>query len=279
MSAFDIGIGIVGHEVLTFAWLLCALVLLKFQGVRLLNCCELIHELVYERLWRRITTCPRMPTCPCLWIVFAVCSFLSLTWGVGSGFIIIGPPSSWLGAFESFPLIFFMVAFFEESFFRGILIRRPTERGRGMMRGVSWSSLDGVPMGGMDPRLAEDFASPSSVQEEVQKEVALLIRSKSMQSEDYRRLWAPVPPRPPLAEMLANASIFVVYHLGVFHSAHTFQDWRFLVCVSLCGLCCFELLIRTQSIWPSVLAHGLLTWSWLAFGGGDCDLHTPGCKQ
>jgi len=279
MSAFDIGVGAVGHEVLTFAWLFCALVLLKIQGVHILSCRELFSELFCERLFCRIKTLPRLPACPCLWCIFIISSLLSLIWGVGSGVVIIGPPSSWLGAFEAFPVVLFMVAFFEESVFRGLLVRRPTARGRGLMRGASWCTPEGVSLGSIGGPLIEDsMQRETSLQEQMQREVSLMIQPSIPQPEDSRRICAPVPPRPPLTEMLANAAIFVVYHLGVFHPERIFQDWRFLVDVALCAFCCFELLVRTQSIWPSVLAHGLFTWFWLSFGGGDCDLNTPGCN-
>lgn len=83
------------------------------------------------------------------------------------------------------------------------------------------------------------------------------------------------PSRPLWYESVGNVVIFTLYHMGDWHPSAVFQDWRFLVDVIIVGACCQELLIRTQSLWPSVAFHCVMTWVWLNFGGGMAEVTKP----
>ena len=49
----------------------------------------------------------------------------------------------------------------------------------------------------------------------------------------------------------------------------TFQDYRFLVLVSLLGIVCTLTYLRVQTIWPCILFHWIVVVFWIMFLGGE----------
>ena len=66
--------------------------------------------------------------------------------------------------------------------------------------------------------------------------------------------------------------IFVAWHIFeamvLLPGATLFLRPVFLLCAGILGTGCVLMRCRTGSIWPAVLLHGLLVWTWQVFFGG-----------
>ncbi|MFT4073944.1 MAG: CPBP family glutamic-type intramembrane protease [Asticcacaulis sp.] len=70
--------------------------------------------------------------------------------------------------------------------------------------------------------------------------------------------------------VLAFTAWHVVEALFILPGAHLFMTPAFLLCAGLLGLGCALIRYRTGSIWPAVILHALLVWTWqTGFGGPD----------
>ncbi len=70
----------------------------------------------------------------------------------------------------------------------------------------------------------------------------------------------------------AAVLVFMAWHvveaLFILPGAHQFLTPAFLACAGMLGLGCALMRYRTGSIWPAVILHGLLVWTWQVFFGG-----------
>jgi len=67
--------------------------------------------------------------------------------------------------------------------------------------------------------------------------------------------------------MLISTAIFVAIHpLNAYFFMpsyfEVFSDWRFLIAVAILGFYCAVLLVRTKSIYPSILTHYAMVMAW-----------------
>jgi predicted Abi (CAAX) family protease len=77
--------------------------------------------------------------------------------------------------------------------------------------------------------------------------------------------------RPILWSALAIV-VFVIWHvfeaLVLLPGARLFLQPLFLLCAGILGKGCALMRYRTGSLWPAVILHGLLVWTWQVFFGG-----------
>lgn len=70
----------------------------------------------------------------------------------------------------------------------------------------------------------------------------------------------------------AAVLVFMAWHVVeaffILPGAHMFLTPAFLTCAGVLGLGGAFMRYRTGSIWPAVILHGLLVWSWQVFFGG-----------
>ncbi len=78
--------------------------------------------------------------------------------------------------------------------------------------------------------------------------------------------------RRPILWISLATLVFVAWHifeaLVLLPGATLFLKPVFLMCVGILGTGCALMRYRTGSIWPAVLLHGLLVWTWQVFFGG-----------
>lgn len=97
-----------------------------------------------------------------------------------------------------------------------------------------------------------------------------LIRQPCVQEDQYLAIGTVCSKRPPVKEQIANIAIFVFYHLGIGHEQPAYRSPQFLVLLVFAAWTFQEVLIRTESLWPSVLLHWIEVWIWVSFlGGGE----------
>mmetsp|Transcript_46584 Transcript_46584/g.81059 ORF Transcript_46584/g.81059 Transcript_46584/m.81059 type:complete len:135 (+) Transcript_46584:3-407(+) len=105
--------------------------------------------------------------------------------------------------------------------------------------------------------------------EEILFRGCLVRSSPAVQEDAYLAIGTGSSKRPPLKEQIANLAIFVLYHFGLGHEQPVYMDPEFLVILVIGGWSFQEALIRTGSIWPSVVIHWLAVWIWITFQGGE----------
>ena len=60
--------------------------------------------------------------------------------------------------------------------------------------------------------------------------------------------------------------IFLFYHLDAMHANNAlFRDPRFLALALVLGVVCMDIFLRTDSLWPPALVHGVYVWVWVGF--------------
>lgn len=302
-GTFALGIGDTGHTLLTVLWVALVICLLYLQGFP----CkpkQVLEHIVKHRWWRRVIECPRIPPCSRLFAIVLICFSAGMAWNWATGFIReVLSPKDWLVPLKSLPFVFWTTAFLEESFFRGMLVCLPQARSTTVhVIGRPGYLEDNELVKAMDDsrvrravklemaanHLRASLLDVEACQPPFQMHTRLQGLFSQTHESELDRAEACCGPfrhsneayfkdfrddaRPPWYESLVNVVVFTVYHLGDFHEALVFQDCRFLVDVVLVGALCQEMLIRTQSLWPSVAIHCLATWGWLNFGGGMAEL-------
>ena len=78
--------------------------------------------------------------------------------------------------------------------------------------------------------------------------------------------------RQPIIWITLAILIFVAWHifeaLVLLPGARLFLSPLFLLCAGILGTACALMRYQTGSIWPAVILHGLLVWTWQVFFGG-----------
>uniref|UniRef100_A0A7S4PTX0 CAAX prenyl protease 2/Lysostaphin resistance protein A-like domain-containing protein n=1 Tax=Alexandrium monilatum TaxID=311494 RepID=A0A7S4PTX0_9DINO len=148
--------------------------------------------------------------------------------GRATGFLRPGPPPSWCDAAGLAVLDFAVVAFVEEAFYRGMLLRRP-------------DGAVGEALLGCDGRAESADARP--VVRPPRWEQATVVAVSYLHELDAFE--SSVPTLVPL-----------------------FRSWPFALLLVLLMVCNQELVIRTGSLWPAVVMHGTCVWLWMVLGGG-----------